>query len=277
MGILLVALVVLFIMKPDIKLGYKNYNKKEGFQTVADVKLARAKAGAREAFANMRVGKSKEGFQTMPTMNTSNIIAANPIPMNTNRPTTMPTTTPSVVTLANNAQMPSVTMNNLSNAMMSGTMATTMPTTMPTMPTMPNQPASVSVGTPTVLQQFTNMNDMQASEYRKNAKEGFTSGNYAMTAGGANTNYEPMGAFDNVRIPTGNNSSSWRYTAPDEQLLGAPFQVGQDNLFMFKNNQCKPECCGSSFSCSGGCVCTTPDQRQYIASRGGNRTSPAED
>ena len=129
-GVILVALVALFILKPNIKipelkLGYKNY-KKEGFQTVADVKLARAKAGANEAFANMRVGKSKEGFQTMPTMNTSNIIAANPIPMNTNRPTTMPTTMPSYMPTSMPTYMPTT---------MPTSMPTSMPTTMP--PTMP--------------------------------------------------------------------------------------------------------------------------------------------
>ena len=267
-GVILIAAVVLFVIKPDIniKLGYKNY-KKEGFQTVADVKLARARAGA-EGFASTRVGR-KEGFQTV--TNTSNIVAANPIPMNTTRP---PTQTPSVVTLANNAQMPSVTMNALSNAMMPNVRVNSLSNMM-----MPNVPAAVTVGAPSanMVQQFTNMNDTQGNEYRKGAKEGFTSGNYGINAGGAKDSYEPIGAFDNVALPTGNNVSSWRYTAPDEPLLGAPFKVDQDNLFMFKNNQCKPECCGSSLTCSGGCVCTTPDQRQYIASRGGNRTSPQED
>jgi len=49
-------------------------------------------------------------------------------------------------------------------------------------------------------------------------------------------------------------------------------ELGPDSLFMFKNNQCKPECCGASFSCDGGCVCTTPKQRKFINERGGNRT-----
>ena len=123
---------------------------------------------------------------------------------------------------------------------------------------------------------FQNMNDAQGASYRKDMKEGFRT-NYSDIAGGARDSYEPIGAFDGVTLPTGNNVSSWRYTAPDEALIGAPFEVGTDSLFMFKNNQCKPECCGSSFSCSGGCVCTTPDQRQYIAGRGGNRSRPQED
>jgi hypothetical protein len=95
-------------------------------------------------------------------------------------------------------------------------------------------------------------------------------------AGGAKDLYQPMGAFDGVKLSTGNSASSWRYTAPNEPLMGPEFKPGADSLFMFKNNQCKPECCGASFSCGGGCVCTTPGQRQYIASRGGNRTAPED-
>ena len=103
------------------------------------------------------------------------------------------------------------------------------------------------------------------------SREGFTS-YFLQNAGGAGSKYKPMGPFDNVSVPTGNNVSQWRYTAPNEPLNGPPVELGADNLFMFKNNQCKPECCGSSYACDGGCVCTTPDQRQFLASRGGNRT-----
>ena len=105
--------------------------------------------------------------------------------------------------------------------------------------------------------------------------EGFNSF-YLENAGGAKENYSPVGAFDGVKLSTGNSVSGWRYTAPNEPLMGAEFQPGADSLFMFKNNQCKPECCGASFSCGGGCVCTTPQQRQYIAGRGGNRTEPED-
>ena len=110
------------------------------------------------------------------------------------------------------------------------------------------------------------------------ASEGFQSGGshyYLENAGGAREQYEPIGAYDGVRLKTG-NSSQWRYTAPNEPLMGPAFEPGPDSLFMFKNNQCKPECCGASFSCGGGCVCTTPQQRQYIAERGGNRTAPED-
>ena len=105
--------------------------------------------------------------------------------------------------------------------------------------------------------------------------EGFAS-YFLEEAAGTGKAYSAMGAYDGVQLSTGNNSSVWRYTAPNEKLLGQEFVPGDDSLFMFKNNQCKPECCGSSFSCGGGCVCTTPKQRQYLAGRAGNRTAPED-
>lgn len=106
-------------------------------------------------------------------------------------------------------------------------------------------------------------------------REGFSS--YLLeNAAGSKGSYKAMGAYDGVQLSTGNNTSVWRYTAPNEKLLGEEFAPGDDSLFMFKNNQCKPECCGASFSCGGGCVCTTPQQRQYLAGRGGNRTAPED-
>ena len=106
--------------------------------------------------------------------------------------------------------------------------------------------------------------------------EGFA--NYALeNAGSTGQKYQKIGAFDGVALSSGNNVSQWRATAPNEKLMGPEFEPGDDSLFMFKNNQFQPECCGASFSCGGGCVCTTPKQRDLIASRGGNRTSPAGD
>ena len=102
---------------------------------------------------------------------------------------------------------------------------------------------------------------------KESEKEGFRS----FSPAGAKDAYESMGAFDNVKLETG-NGSEWRYTKPNEPLNGPEVEMGPDSLFMFKNNQCKPGCCGASFSCDGGCVCTTPKQRDYINTRGGNRT-----
>ena len=106
-------------------------------------------------------------------------------------------------------------------------------------------------------------------------REGFA--NYNLGGAGTGSGYEPMGVYDNVLKTPANGVSAWRDTAPNEPMAGPEFTgPGPDNLFIFKNNQCKPECCGASFSCSGGCVCTTPAQRQMIASRGGNRTAPED-
>ncbi len=116
-------------------------------------------------------------------------------------------------------------------------------------------------------QQLQNQNQQQLQNQQQ---EGFAN----MNPGGAKDAYEAIGPFDGVRL--GEGKESWRHTAPNEPLRGLfpKFQVGDNNLFMFKDNQCKPECCGSSYSCDGGCVCTTPEQRKFVNERGGNRTSP---
>lgn len=105
------------------------------------------------------------------------------------------------------------------------------------------------------------------------SREGFTS-YFLENAAGAGKAYKPMGPFDSVSVTPENGVSQWRYTKPNEPLSGnyPAFAPGPDNLFMFKDNQCKPECCGASYACDGGCVCTTPQQRSFLASRGGNRT-----
>jgi hypothetical protein len=89
-------------------------------------------------------------------------------------------------------------------------------------------------------------------------------------------NYQAIGTYDNVVKKPANGLSNWRGPAPNEPLLGPEVEIGPDNLFMFKNNQCKPECCPASFSCGGGCVCTTAKQRDFINSRGGNRNEPTD-
>ena len=108
------------------------------------------------------------------------------------------------------------------------------------------------------------------------SREGFS--NYFLeNAAGTGKGYQPIGNFDSKDVMPDKKISSWRYNHPNEKLMGPEFAPGDDSLFIFKNNQCKPECCGASFSCGGGCVCTTPEQREMIAGRGGNRTSPAGD
>ena len=101
--------------------------------------------------------------------------------------------------------------------------------------------------------------------------EGFT--NYFLSnAGGVGNNYKPIGSFDEVKVSTGNNVSTWRYTDPNEPLMGPEFKPGPDSLFIFRDNQAKPSCCASTYSSDMGCVCTSPQQRSFINMRGGNRT-----
>ncbi len=106
----------------------------------------------------------------------------------------------------------------------------------------------------------------------RGSREGFAVSSAAYAAG-AKDSYKPMGPFDGVRLVSGDAQSPWRSAPANEPLNGPAFQPGPDSLFIFKNNQCKPECCGASASCDGGCICTTRDQRVFINSRGGNRTS----
>jgi hypothetical protein len=106
------------------------------------------------------------------------------------------------------------------------------------------------------------------------SKEGFV--DYVLSGAAAGESYQGIGPYDNVMKRPEHGLSNWRGPAPNEPLLGPEVKVDQDHLFIFANNQCKPECCGASFSCGSGCVCTTPAQRDLIASRGGNRTSPAD-
>lgn len=104
--------------------------------------------------------------------------------------------------------------------------------------------------------------------------EGFV--NHILSGAATGSGYESIGPYDGVVNKPEHGKSEWRNTAPDEPLVGPEFEVGPDSLFIFKNNQCKPECCGASFSCGSGCVCTTPAQRNFVNSRGGNHTSPTD-
>ena len=117
-------------------------------------------------------------------------------------------------------------------------------------------------------------NLMMVYSQHRGSSEGFMS--YFLENAGASgigaSKFEPIGAFDDVRLTPANGVSSWRGTAPNVPLLGPEFQPGPDSLFMFKNNEVRPECCDGTFSSDMGCVCTTPQQRNYINMRGGNRT-----
>lgn len=62
-------------------------------------------------------------------------------------------------------------------------------------------------------------------------------------------------------------STVFGHTLPEKELKNAPLGDEEERLFMFGKNKCSPECCPSTYTCSGGCVCTTEDQRKQIHGR----------
>jgi len=53
---------------------------------------------------------------------------------------------------------------------------------------------------------------------------------------------------------------------------GTPVPLPDEEMFYFKDNQFKPECCPATYSTSTGCACMSVDQKNYLNERGGNRT-----
>jgi len=100
-----------------------------------------------------------------------------------------------------------------------------------------------------------------------------------------NNTYENFVAGVDEVVDTGYGGQVLVTNKPDEQLLkntqtllghdmplsdfkDAPLDDGQQQMFMFAKNKCSPDCCPSTYSCAGGCVCTTNDQRKLINKRG---------
>ena len=50
---------------------------------------------------------------------------------------------------------------------------------------------------------------------------------------------------------------------PVDGVKGSP-----EKMFMWANNITSPQCCPSTFSTSTGCLCTTKNQRDFVAARG---------
>lgn len=92
-------------------------------------------------------------------------------------------------------------------------------------------------------------------------------------AGGSAFGTAAIGSYDGRNLASGlpPAAQGFRARLPNEPLAGPEIEVGPDSLFIFANNQVKPECCGATLSSDGGCVCTTERQRTLINQRGGNR------
>ena len=93
-----------------------------------------------------------------------------------------------------------------------------------------------------------------------------------------NRNEQILKGFGNKDVdtlfgtPTGYGEASASYNNTQEN---APNVKGdKKSLFLFKYNDCKPECCepssgkGTGYSCDTGCVCNDIEQNNLVASRG---------
>lgn len=100
-----------------------------------------------------------------------------------------------------------------------------------------------------------------------------------------------LGSWDGKVLKPG-RESKWRKQPNNVQLNNQSMLVFQgspgplaiesqyqslpnDSMFYFANNMVSLACCPSTYSTDRGCVCTTEQQRQFIAEqRGSNKTKP---
>jgi hypothetical protein len=135
-------------------------------------------------------------------------------------------------------------------------------------------------------------------------------GNNTVEAGGARSGPQASastvntGPYDGLCLKTGNqeywmkspdetslvpNDTLYTYLSSqgpikmklsDQSALNGPPVDGvkgsAEKMFMWANNTTSPLCCPSTFSTSTGCVCSTKNQRDFIASRGMLDESNAE-
>jgi len=83
-----------------------------------------------------------------------------------------------------------------------------------------------------------------------------------------------IGQYDDIDMAAGltPDMQGYRVNKPNEPKIYGKYGRKASSMLPFEENQCKPECCSSSMSCDGGgCVCTTPEDRDLINTRGGNR------
>jgi len=54
--------------------------------------------------------------------------------------------------------------------------------------------------------------------------------------------------------------------------VGGPIPLPENELFIWRENKSDPNCCPATYSTSMGCICSSPEQMNYLNERGGNRT-----
>jgi len=82
-----------------------------------------------------------------------------------------------------------------------------------------------------------------------------------------NNNTRPLyKKYDKIGVNYPASSITAKYQGPDitENAPSVNCDLTDDrkSLFPFAYNKCSPSCCPSPYSCSGGCVCLSPKQKQ---------------
>ena len=111
---------------------------------------------------------------------------------------------------------------------------------------------------------------MGMTNWPQRTREGFM--NYLMDGGFGTASIGPYDTQDMRRGLTNPDSQGFiPAKRANRRPTGAPFVLDNDHLLPFSNNVVSPDCCGATLTCEGGCICTTPEQRDFINTRGGNR------
>ena len=104
---------------------------------------------------------------------------------------------------------------------------------------------------------------------------GFTNNTFENFVAGVNEYVETGGCYGNMKHElkpsthelVKKTAAVYGHTLPDKEYTDAPLAEDEEPLFMFGKNKCSPDCCPSTYTCSGGCVCTTEEQRKQIQGR----------
>jgi len=90
-------------------------------------------------------------------------------------------------------------------------------------------------------------------------------------------NTDNVYVFQGSQMPDKEPTEAIKFDQGDPSINPVDGKKGSPkSMFMFSYNECKPECCDySPYSCSGGCVCMTKDQINFVGSRGTNNTPHA--
>jgi hypothetical protein len=81
-----------------------------------------------------------------------------------------------------------------------------------------------------------------------------------------------IGPYDQVSIA---GAAGWMSTEPTYSGGAAPVAQPDDSnkLMYLVGNKTDTDCCPSSFNTDTGCVCLTNSQKDFMASRGGNKVN----